>query len=79
MIFLCFLCKIVPLYMRGSRKFYQRGSNFDVFCLFFDGRREDSSTNKSGLLSSRQRNTIEMAFPWRADDGPTLNVGLVAF
>ena len=28
--------------------------------------------------SARQRNAIEMAFRWRADDGPTLNAGLVA-
>ena len=30
------------------------------------------------LSSARQRNAIEMAFRWRADDGPTLNAGLVA-
>ena len=31
-----------------------------------------------GPSSARQRNTIKMAFRWRADDGPTLNAGLVA-
>ena len=28
--------------------------------------------------SARQRNAISMAFRWPADDGPTLNAGLVA-
>ena len=35
-------------------------------------------TTKSGPSSTHQRNTIKMAFPWWADDGPTMNVGLVA-
>ena len=34
---------------------------------------------KSGPSSARTRNATEMAFRWRADDGPTLNVSLVAF
>ena len=45
--------------------------------LFYE-RREDPDTTKSGSSSARQRNAIEMAFRWRVDDGPTLNVGLVA-
>ena len=69
--------------MRGSRKFCQRGSNFDnVFLFFFlhviDEGREDPNTTISGPSSARQRNAIKMAFHWRADDGPTLNAGLVA-
>ena len=32
----------------------------------------------SGPSTTRQRNAIKMAFRWRADDGPTLNAGLVA-
>ena len=32
----------------------------------------------NGPLSARLRNAISMAFPWRANDGPILNVGLVA-
>ena len=36
------------------------------------------SLKASGLSSVRLRNTSEMAFRWRADDGPTLNAGLVA-
>ena len=47
--------------MRGSRKFFQRGSNFDyVFFFFFFffgggvGGREDPNTNISGSSSARQ-------------------------
>ena len=74
--------------MRGSRKFCQRGSNFDNDFFFFlggggggvkfeEGRR-DPNTTISGSPSARQRNAIKMAFRWRAYDGPTLNGGLVA-
>ena len=54
--------------MRGSRKFCQRGSNFDNVFLVDEGR-EDPSNTISGPSS---------AFRWRADDGPTMNAGLVA-
>ena len=30
------------------------------------------------LIAGNQRNAILMAFRWRADDGPTVNAGLVA-
>ena len=67
--------------MRGSRKFFQRGSNSDnVFFFVFlvaEGK-EDPNTTKSGPSSARQRSATLMAFRWRADDGPTLNAGLVA-
>ena len=55
-------------YMRGSRKFCQRGSNFDVFffLLFFfflvDESREDPSTTISGPSEARQRNAIKWRF-----------------
>ena len=63
--------------MRGSRKFYQRGSKFDnVF--FVDEWRKDLNITISGPSSARQRNAFEMAFLWRADDGPTLNAGSAA-
>ena len=65
--------------MRGFRKFCQRVSNYCFFSFFsflVDEGREDSKTTKSGPSSARQRNAIEMAFHWRADDGPTLNAGL---
>ena len=45
--------------------------------MFFDEGRERSSTTISGPSSARQQNAI-MAFRWHADDGPTLNAGLVA-
>ena len=58
--------------MRGSRKFCQRGPTF-----FSEGR-EDSNTTISGRSLARQRKAINVAFHWLADDGLTLNVGLVA-
>ena len=69
--------------MRGSRKFCQTGSisekYFFSFFLFVDEGKDDPNTTKSGPLSAQQRNAIDMAFRLWADDGPTLNVGLVAF
>ena len=54
--------------MRGSRKYCQRGSNSNNFFLVDEGR-EDPNSAKSGPSSARQRNGIEMAFRWWADDG----------
>ena len=45
---------------------------------FFDEGREEPNSAKSGTSSAHQQNAILMAFRWRADNGPTLNVGLVA-
>ena len=42
------------------------------FVLVDEGR-DDHNTTKSGHI----RPAIEMAFHWWADDGPTLNAGLV--
>ena len=65
--------------MRGSRKFCQRGSKFEVFFAFLvDEGIEDPNTAINGPLLAHQRNAISMAFRWRADDGPPLNAGLVA-
>ena len=65
--------------MRGPRRFYQRGSNFDQKIFYFVYRGiEDPNTAINGPSSVRQRNAIGMAFRWRADDGTTLNAGLVA-
>ena len=59
-----------------------------VFCLFVllvDEGREDLNITINEPSSARQRNASwrvdygSMAFRWRADDGPTLNAGLVAF
>ena len=57
-------------FMPGSRKFCQRGTNFDVFGCFFlvDEGWENPNSTISGPSSVR----------WRADDGPTLNAGSVA-
>ena len=38
----------------GSRKFCQRGSNFDIFCFELDEGREDPNTTISGPPSARQ-------------------------
>ena len=58
--------------------FFFWGGGGSVFCfLLVDDGREDQNTTKSGSLSNRERNAIEMAFCWRTDDAPTLNAGLV--
>ena len=43
-----------------------------------DGGIEDPNTALIGPSLARQRNAIEMAFRWRADDGPPWNAGLAA-
>ena len=48
-----------------------------AFIFLVDERRDGPNTTKSRPSSARQRNAIEMAVRWRADDGPTLNSGLV--
>ena len=45
------------------------------FLFFFDEGKNYSNTTISGPSTARQRNAIQMAFRWRADDGPTLNAG----
>ena len=63
--------------MRGSRKFCQSGFNSDNVFLVDKGREGPNSTI-SGSSLARLRNAIKMAFRLCADDGPTLNAGLVA-
>ena len=46
--------------MRGSRKFCQRGSNFDN--VLVDEGKEDPSTTINGPSSARQRNAIKWRF-----------------
>ena len=65
--------------MRGYRKCFQMGSNFDnVFFLFIyflvNEERKDLNTTVNGPSSARQGNAIS----WRTDDDSTLNAGLVA-
>ena len=62
--------------MHRSIKFCQKVFSFKFFLV--DKGREDTNTSISGPSSARQRNTIKMAFLWRANDGPPLNAGLVA-
>ena len=50
----------------------ERGSNFDFFFLVDEGR-----GIQIPLKVSHHRPASEMAFRWPADDGPTLNAGLV--
>ena len=57
--------------MRGSRFFFQRGSNFLKFFLVDKGR-EDPNITIGEPSSPRQRNAISMAFRWRADGGLTV-------
>ena len=56
--------------MCGPIKFCQRGSISEVFLV--------DEGEESRPSSARQRNAIKMAFRWRADEGSTLNAGLVA-
>ena len=63
--------------VRESWPVLSEGTKFDNIC-FVDEGIEDPNTTINGPLSSRQQNTIQMVFRWRADDGPILNAGLVA-
>ena len=68
--------------MCRSRKFCQRGSKFDYVefdnVFLVDEGIEDPNITINGPSSARQRNANKMGFYWRADNGPTLNAGLVA-
>ena len=71
------LCRII--YMCESRKFRQRRSNFLFVCFsLVDEGKENPYETISGPSSIHQRNTIPMAFRWRAYDGQTKNTGLEA-
>ena len=48
--------------MSGSRKFCQRGSNFDGFFFLVDEGRENPSTTMSGPSSANQKNAIKWRF-----------------
>ena len=67
--------------MRGSRKIYQRGFKFDnvffSFCILLMSGGRNKIPLLAGLVGPPAK-AIEMAFLWRADDGPTLNAGLEA-
>ena len=57
--------------MSGFRYFCQRGSNTDNIFKLIRGERNQ-------IPPQIPLKAIEMAFHWHADDGPTLNAGLVA-
>ena len=57
-----------------KEKFCERGFNSDNVFVLVDEGRDDPNTTKSEPSPAHKRNT----FRWRADDGPTLNAGLVA-
>ena len=61
-----------------SESFFIAGPNLRCFICVFVAGREDPNTTISRPSSVRQQNAILLAFPWRADDGLTLNAGLVA-
>ena len=68
--------------MHGPESFVRGGPALTFFfvSLFYflvDDGREDPNSTKSGPSSMHQHNSIEMAFRWWADDGPTLNSVLV--
>ena len=56
---------------------FVRGVPNLIFFLVEEGIK-DPNIIINGPPSARQRNAIHMASRWRADDGPTLNAGLVA-
>ena len=62
--------------MRGSN-FVRGGPNLITVFLVDEGI-EDLNTAINGPSSACQQNATSMAFGWWADDGPTLNAGLVA-
>ena len=62
--------------MRGSRKVCQRGSDIDTF-LVDEGKGESNHNYKRATIGPPTKRHL-MAIRWRADDGPTLNAGLVA-
>ena len=62
----------------GSRKFCQRGSDFDMFFFFLEWRDDPSKYHYKQVIIGLQANAILMAFCWRADNGPKLDAELVA-
>ena len=52
-------------------------TTFYVCFLVYD-RKEYPNTTVSGPSPASRGNAFQMVFRWRADDGPTLNSGLVA-
>ena len=58
--------------------FVRGGPTLTTFFFNLMGWREDRNATTSGPSSARHRNANEMTFRWHADNGPTLNAGLLA-
>ena len=68
------------MHMHGPRKFCQRGSIFTVFMFFFvvdEGDRGSKCHTKRAIIGPPAKLRLN-GVRWRADDGHTLNSGLVA-
>ena len=61
------------------QKLLSERSNFDYVFFLLDEGIDDPNATMNGPSSALQRNAIKMVYRWRADDGPTLNAGSVAF
>ena len=66
-------------FIRGSKKVLSECVQLgQSFFLVDEGKdAQNTYTTIIGPSLARQQNAISMAFHWRADDGPTLNAGLV--
>ena len=74
----CVVLKSLSQMSCADPESYVRGGQTSTkFFFYFEGGRIQNTTI-SGPSSARQGNVIKMTFCWRADDGPTLNAGLVA-
>ena len=72
---MCVCVCVCVCVMRVSRKFRQRESNIEVLYIFLaDERREDPNATISGTHRPARE---KMTFRLHADDGPTMNAGLV--
>ena len=75
-------CVALPETCTDPENFARAGPTLAPFFFFFsclvDEVVEDPNTTINGPSSAHQRNAIQVAFRWRADDCPTLNAGFVA-
>ena len=67
----------VSLTCANQESFARGGPTFCLFVFLVDEGKEDPYATISGQSSIHQRNTIPMAFRWRAYDGHTFNTSLV--
>ena len=67
------------LYMRGSRKFCQRGSNFDSDFFKFEDERKDPNSTFRGPSLFHQQNAIYMTFLLACQWWPNIECWLCSF